>query len=373
MTNPFPADFTDLRPLIKNPARTRKAGEIEKTVLFPPSRSYETDLVKKLFGQKPIPDNFNLAEKLIEEIKAGSINLTPGQNSGWYDYQTYALESLILPEKFPERKKLEFTQSYKEELEELFKLLIALTRETHIKQLEIPMVAGAVRPRQTTHLIRINISPDLTVEPLATYYLRRARSYNFIHDVLKDALGEQSLSKMHRLTASGPVGRDLSSELKEMEALFFGTALIVANETGCALQIKHEDGSGYGVDKDVQFATQWAKNISSDPDVSTDNRMMVPVFYDVRRGMTKVWLVLGYQEESLEAEFTSKPRIKVFDKEGKQIDDSRLDVHYDGQRESLWYPAFAEIYVKKILSRDEFRKLCDSYKTRSEILKALQQ
>ena len=198
-------------------------GNTKKTVVFfPPSRSYETDLVKKLYGNKPIPDNFNLAEKLIEEIKAGSIDLTPRENSGWYDYQTYSLESLILPEKFPEGKKLEFTESYRKELEELFKSLLALTRETHIKQLEIPLMVGAAyRQGPAEQKIRIDISPELTLEPLATYYLRRARSYNFIHSVLKDMLGENNLAKIHRLTASGPVKKDLSLELKEMEALFY--------------------------------------------------------------------------------------------------------------------------------------------------------
>ena len=375
MTNPFPSDVTDLRRCIEDPLITHGAEENQKRVVFfPPSRSYETDLVKKLYDNKPIPDNFNLAETLIEEIKAGSIDLTPRKNSGWYDYQTYSLESLILPDKFPEGKKLEFTRSYREELEALFKSLLALTRETHIKQLEIPiMVGSAYRPGLTEQKIRIDISPELTLEPLATYYLRMARSYNFIHRVLTDTLGKNNLAKLHRLTASGPVKKDLSLELKEMEALFFGAALIVANETGCALQITKRDGSGNGVNKDIEFARQWMNHLSGDPDVSRDNRMMVPVFYDVQRKMTKVWVVLGYEQESVEVGFKSTPQIAVFDSQGKKIDESKLDVHYNDEVRSLWYPVFAEIYVKNILNRDEFRKLCDRYATRPEILKALQQ
>ena len=375
MTNPFPSDVTDLRRCIEDPLITHGAEEHQKRVVFfPPSRSYETDLVKKLYGNKPIPDNFNLAETLIKEIKAGSIDLTPRENSGWYDYQTYSLESLILPDKFPEGKKLEFTESYMKELEELFKSLLALTRETHIKQLEIPLMIGsAYRQRPPEVKIRIDISPELTLEPLATYYLRRARSYNFIHSVLTDTLGKNNLAKLHRLTASGPVKKDLSLELKEVEALFFGAALIVANETGCALQITNRDGSGNGGNKDIEFARQWMNHLSEDPDVSRDNRMMVPVFYDIPRKMTKVWVVLGYEQKSVEVGFKSAPRITVFDSQGKKIDESKLDVHYKDQVRSLWYPVFAEIYVKNILDRDEFRKLCDRYSTKPEILKALQQ
>ncbi len=375
LTNPFPADVTGLRSYIENPLITQGAEEHRNpAALFPPSRSYETDLVKKLYGQKPIPDNFNLAETLIEEIKAGNIDLTPRKDSGWYDYQTYALESLILPEKFPEAKKLVFTQSYTKELEELFKSLLALTRETHIKQLEIPLVAtAAYRPQPAEQKIRIDISPGLTLEPLATYYLRRARSYNFIHSVLKDMLGKNNLAKIHRLTAAGPVDKDLSLELQEMEALFFGAALSVAQETGCALQITDRDGSGHGGKQDLDFAGHWMNHLADDPDVSRDNRMMVPVFYDLQRNMTKVWVVLGYEEKSLEVGFDSTPQITVFDSQGKKVDESRLDIHYHDQVRSLWYPVFAEIYVKNILDRDEFRKLCDRYPTRPEILKALQQ
>lgn len=373
ITNPFPSDVTDLRRCIEDPltACGTEKPKVE-AALFPPSRSYETDFVKKLYGEKPIPGNFNLAEKLIEEIKAGNINLAPRENSGWYDYQTYSLESLVLPEKSPEGKKLDFTESYRKELEELFKSLLALTRETHIKQLEIPR-AGAGRPKRAEDRIRIDISPDLTLEPLATYYLRRARSYNFVHGVLTDMLGKNNLAKIHRLTASGPVEKDLSLELKEMEALFFGAALIVANETGCALRITNRDGSGDGSEKDIEFAGRWMNHLASDPDVSRDNRMMVPVFYDLQRKMTKVWVVLGYEEESLKVGFSSTPQITVFDSKGQKVDQSRLDVHYNSRVCSIWRPVFAEIYVRKILDRDEFRKLCDRYATGPEILNALQQ
>jgi hypothetical protein len=114
-------------------------------------------------------------------------------------------------------------------------------------------------------------------------------------------------------------------------------------------------------------------HLSDDPDVSRDTRMMVPVFYDIQKQMTKVWVVLGYEQKSAKVGFKSTPQITVFDGSGKKIDASRLDVHYNNQVHSLWYPVFAEIYVKNILDRDEFRKLCDKYATRPEILKALQQ
>ncbi len=56
MTNPFPSDFTDLRRYIENPLITQGPEKGQKPVaFFPPSRSYETDLVKRLYGKNPSP------------------------------------------------------------------------------------------------------------------------------------------------------------------------------------------------------------------------------------------------------------------------------------------------------------------------------
>jgi hypothetical protein len=38
----------------------------------------------------------------------------------------------------------------------------------------------------------------------------------------------------------------------------------------------------------------------------------------------------------------------------------------------LAYPVSVEIYVDRILDRDEFRKLCEEHRTQAKILQALQ-
>ena len=71
----------------------------------------------------------------------------------------------------------------------MFKALLALTRETHIKQLESPVLGaarGAHRAREPL------ISPGLTLEPLPTFYLGRARSYCFVNEVLEEAFGPEA-------------------------------------------------------------------------------------------------------------------------------------------------------------------------------------
>src|SRR5207253_6708622 len=128
------------------------------------------------------PDDFELAKELVAQVQAGKINLKPKQNSGWYDYQTWSLEPLILPDTTPEAKHLEFGEEYRGLLVELFKGVLALTRETHIKQLENPPEASAAPPPKEK--IKLFIAPEVSVEPLATAYLRRAIAYQFVRQVL---------------------------------------------------------------------------------------------------------------------------------------------------------------------------------------------
>jgi len=107
----------------------------------------------------------------------------------------------------PEAGCLELDASYRKQLLELFKGILALTRETHIKQLEAPLAGAARQP------IMIRIFPELSVEPLATYYFRRAASYSFIRKILEATFGAPALENMHRLTATGPVPSTLAEEL----------------------------------------------------------------------------------------------------------------------------------------------------------------
>jgi hypothetical protein len=364
LTNPFPAGISDFRPLFSKMAQ----GPEDVFIFFPPSRSVETDYMKTL--DYPLTDAFNLSDKLIEEIKTGKLNIKPEENSGWYDYQIYSLEPLILPDKFPETKKVEFGENYKKRLINLCKSLWATMKETHYEQGETG-VTGCTGEAGTTGttLPVIYIEPELSLEPLVTYYLRRADSYKFIHRALLDTFGQEGLKKMHRYTFSGPVEKNLDDELTDMEKLFTGSALLSAQEIGC----KIDSNSSNPLDKNnIEFIRKFIDNMDKDPDLSRDNRMMVPLFYEPEVGKTKVWLFLGYETTTLSVRFANRPAVTVFDKTGKKLDKNDVDIVYvDSCSKNLIYPVFEEIFVEKLLNREEFQKLCDKYKTRAEILEAL--
>jgi hypothetical protein len=288
---------------------------------------------------------------MIRGIRSRTIDLTPTAASGWYDYQTWALEPFVIPTRMPESARLEMDASYRKHLLENFKALLALTRETHIKQLEIPMVGAALGPMGVT------IRPELGAEPLPTYYFRRALSYRFIRTVLEKTFGAETLKSMHRQTATGPLPRHLDEELREIESLFSGAHVTVRRQLGLAHPADAE------AERDGARFLDWACQLDLDEDLARDPRMMVPLFYDVGRAKTKVWVVLGWASRPLSVNFASPPQWGV-----RESSDSQVYVNFEGVEHRLAYLVSAEVYVDRILDRDEFRFHCDAYVTRSAIL-----
>jgi hypothetical protein len=184
------------------------------------------------------------------------------------------------------------------------------------------------------------------VEPLPTYFERRARSYAFVRGVLQEA---GLLDTMHRVTPAGPVARPLEEELADIEGLFGSAASVARQELGLASA--HED--------DRRRLRQVAAGRDG---LRADVRMMVPVFLDVQRGI-KVWALLGWTSRTLEVAWDRAPAITVLK--------GRMGVRTTSSTYTMATPVFAELYVRRLLDRDEFRAVCDKHRTRQAILAAL--
>jgi hypothetical protein len=363
MTNQFSG--RDLREVVSEIDRKQPVTVEKGIYFFPPSVSHEAELIKRLYGNRPIPPGFDLMEELIRQVQAGNLALRPGQNSGWYDYQTWALEPMVCPEKCRESSNLELDESYRAQLIELFKGILSLTRETHIKQLEIPMAGAA--PLQPG----IDVYPELSAEPLATYYRRRAIGYRFVRDVIDRAFATGALAKMQRITAEGPQGDTLDAELSDIESLFRGAYLVVSREIGQTPDVS-AFSQGINADADAGRFRDWSANIGADEDIGQDVRMMVPIFYDVGRKKVKVWVFLGWSKRPLSVSFARPPQVvEVVDSSGRSVSADRINIAFKSQDCWIDYPVMAETYVTRILSRAEFRALCDRYQQAAEILKHL--
>lgn len=363
LTNPLAA--ADLRSVLAATDHGTAHPPPEEPCFFPPSAAHETEIVKQLFGAEPIPDDFVLVEEMIRRIRSGALDLTPRPESGWYDHQTWALEPLVVPERMPEAARLDLDEEYRKLLLELFKGLMTLTRETHIKQLEIALTGMGLGGFHEQFIL---IAPALSAEPLPTFYLRRALSYRFVREVLEDCLGPGQIQGLHRLTQAGPVQASLGDELAEIEALFFGAHVAVSRELGLRPDPAC-GGASAARSAAVRFAA-WTRRLASDPDLGQDVRAMVPVFYDIQRGKTKVWLFLGWSRRPATVSFAQPPRVTVLDSRGRPAR-QHPRISWATLFAELDYPVTAEVYVDRVLNRDEFRRLCDRCGSRREILREL--
>lgn len=354
--------------LTNPPARPGLCDSKERRAFLPASRSHEQVLVERLFGDRPIPDGFDLMTELIRRVRSGEIGLEPSEKSGWYDQQTWSLEPLIVPDRAPEAAHLKFGERYRRHLEDLFRGALALARETHVKQVAVAGT-GCLSSQQPIH-----VRPALTVEPLPSLFARRAASYRFVRSVLEDAFGAEALAGLHRLTQEGPCGPPLADELMFIEKLFDGAAAAARRELGLE--------AGPDEDKGTRQFAEWRANLAADLDVSRDCRMMVPVFFDLQRRKTKVWAFLGWRMVPVDVGYATEPGVlgvgqerppapEPADRQPEPQEVEPPSIEFSGDRYEFAVPVLAEVYVTRLLDRDEFRRHCDRYRTRDAILASL--
>lgn len=336
---------------LSKPALDEGSGE---RCFFPPSDSHEGRLVKELFSDVAPPEGFQLVDELIARLRDGRLDSTPKPGAGWYDHQFHALAPLLLPERMPEAERLVIGPRYRAELEQQFRALFALTRETHIKQLE-QLLAGGGMP--------LVVSPRLSIEPLAELYRRRADGYRFIRNVLGEFLGEPALANARRVCPEGTEEVPLLEELVWMENLFRGAHSIVRQELGFG-DISEE------LLPASLLTRQWLRQWKEDPDLATDPRCVVPLFFDVERKKTKVTAVLGFHSTSVKARFLTPPRVEVYGSGGRSQGAS--GVIFSDASHLTARPVTAELYVSRVPDREEFQALCDEHGSAEAILEVLQ-
>jgi hypothetical protein len=331
--------------------------------LFPASTSRETVLFEDLF-LAGVPENANLMRELIKHIRSGKVNLQPGPGSGWYDYQAYALETLLLPEKGEERDKLMLTRAYKKRMLEAFQALITKRRETHVRQLDITNAPTAAPPPP-----REKIKPRLRVEPCPSYFLRTARAYAFLANFLESVVGRETLVSLHGLKNEGPRKQNLDAELAWMRDLFYGLYLISAEDLGLAPTLAADEPVQR--DRCYALAAEWLAKAFQDEDLAADTRVGVPVIVDTERQVARLWLTLGVRLSKLDVRYARPPSLKPAQTGTWQT------VPAD-QLEPVQYlipvDEFAEVDLHglKVLTREELRAVCDREKTKAAIVDALQ-
>ncbi len=329
--------------------------------VYPGSRSKETDLFRQLFPNG-VPPSADLMRALIRAIRSGTVDLAPKSGSGWYEYQIHALETFLLPEKGEEHAKLMLTKAYKKRMLEAFAALMTKRRETH-SLMEPAAAAMLVTPPPA------RIKPRLRVEPGPSYYVRMARSYDFLLSFLLSALGEDGLSALHGMREEGERSKSLLEELRWMREFYYGLHLLSAEDIGMAPALRPDEP----VDRTAceSRATDWLDSYGSDADLKADTRVSVPLYFDVPGRRTRLWSTVGVRLAKLNVSYARPPKIRPDgettiwqDAERSQLEDADYVIAVD---------EFAEADMPGLqpLTRKEFRDVCDTHKTRPEILDAL--
>jgi hypothetical protein len=375
LTNPFDAlsfkHIADPSNVGKDLARLwKEAGLPPKpdgpTVhLLPYSTSREVVLFNRLFGASGLPEGADLMMEFVKAIRDGRVDLAPKDNSGWYDYQVYALETFLLPERGEESGKLLLTKKYKERMLQAFKALITKRRETHVRHLGrgaarcAPPPSGALKPR-------------LRVEPNPTFFIRTARAYAFLQTYLEATIPEDVMKRLTGRKEGGSRSMPLADELEWIKRFFYGLHLLSCEDIGMRPALLERELQ----DPDVcmKAASDWLSKWPDDPDFAIDTRVSVPIFVDEINGKTQLWCTLGVRGAKLKAWYAKPPKWRPkaeHDDEPEWQEMKSWNVRPAGF--VILVDEFAEVTLKglRVLSREELRNACDAEGTKEKIVRAL--
>jgi hypothetical protein len=378
LTNPYLSyTIEDLIPLVPNAAALANPSAIQTAfsathppiklctgtllAFLPASRSKEVDYLDEKFCAG-VPAGTNLLDVLVNAIRNGDVDLATSADSGWYDYQLHALETLLLPERGPENQHLLLTAGYKKKLIDTFKSLLIQNRETHVKQLAGATGSSGPPPPP------VDLYPLLPAEPFASYYLRSARGYRFLRTFLDAAVGTNFAAGTARLLENGVRGAtSLEEELDHRVALLYGLHFLSADAVGMSR------GEGLLVDEmsaiDVEHATSvakmWLAGWRTDADVARDPRVVVPIRYGL--GATTYWAVIGVKAVQARAEF-------VKGHEPMATPTPCWSGNIVAHRYALLVEDTAEFELpadRPPPTRSELRAVCDAHDTKDAIVRAL--
>jgi hypothetical protein len=337
----------------------------EAVAVYPSSESREQLLFERLFPQN-LPEDADLMQELIKRLRSGAIDLKPRPNSGWYDHQVYALEILLLPEKGPENNKQVLTKAYKQRLLEAFKALLTKRRETHVRQLGI--AKGVME--EAPHLPD-QVKPRFRIEPCPTYYVRTARAYAFLANFLEAAVGKEALQSLYGLRKEGKREMDLFHELQFMKDLFYGLYFLSLEDLGAKPDLAAEEVVDRN--KTALVAENWLSYLreGKDKDLASETYVAVPIYIDMNRQRTRLWITLGVRLARLDTSYAVGPRLRMPNARDGWQQVERFNLGTANYLLAVDEAAEVELQGLKVLTRDELKAVCQREKTREAILKAL--
>lgn len=405
----FREQFSDFKALIRSlkssqaRERTKERGNINPSqvgiAFWPFATSKEAQLFAKLYGGSFELPPTEVMGDLVASIRNGSVDLAPNPESGWYDHQLYALETLLLTDKAKEAPKLFLRRDYKKILRKAFTSMMTKRRETHVKDLFTPVLLCTRFDGSSTPPY-----PSLSVQPCATTYLRTARAYRFLASEIRRLLGTEQISTIEVTDLKG----SLDHELRNAAILFYGLYIVVCNDLCMIPSILPGELEGLvsgfdniersSITDEFQIALSsrvsdstikewylvwkstknWLDKAPKAKFLTEDQRLIVPVLGNASRTKYRYWSILGTRLVKIEASYIRPPRtthnyskIKIDETDQEKI---------DTLRRKFWTPkeylvpvnVFEEVTLgPRPLSRKEFQAICDRGDSKEDILEML--
>ncbi len=279
LTNPLRPSVVHLMPA--DASCSEKAAKSPHAFLAA-SSTPEVSLFEELYPTG-IPANVDLMDDLVSAIREGRLSLRPTAETGWYGHQLFALETLLVTDKSEERRKVAFTAKYKKRLKEAFQTMLVQHRETHAKQADVAQPTAVAIPDV----------PDFRVEPLATVYVRHARTYVFLEQALDPILGDGWLDRAKPFGENGAESETLRARIRRARDLFYGLYLTASQDIGLKPTLDQVGDPGQANWAGLASAAdKWLLGLAEDPIAKRDVRVMVPIA-SLDGDRAKYWAVIG--------------------------------------------------------------------------------
>jgi len=328
-------------------------------VFLPAFGQVDVELIWR-FASRGGPREGTWAGDYAAAVREGTIATAPTRGGAWFDFMAYAWAALLTPDAAPDAAKISWDDGYKKRLAESY--------VTGFDQVGVRTPEPA--PRGTAEVLAVDVTPEFRLEPLPEYYLRMARAYARLEVIVRAALTPAVMERVAGRREGGVAAASLAAEAADLRDLFYGLYLLSCADVGTTPVV------GYGEVPDraaaAKRAFEWLGNWRSDADMARDVRelwLLGPADPSDPTKGNVYRCVLGVRALDIEIKYDKKPSYSLMGTT------RTAELHFKPVTYTVLVPVVVEVVVRgeKMLTRAEFRKICDEQKAESAIVAALKE
>lgn len=333
----------------------------ELFVFLPALGQPEVELIRRWVARGKVPEG-SWAEAYAAATSEGEGAPAPARDAPWPDYMAYAWEALLKPEATPEAAKMTWDDGYKARLSESFVTSFDQVRGR---------APAAPPPAAGGEGVAVDVTPDLRLEPLPEYYVRMARAYARLGDILTAELTPAVLEGIRgRRERGAAAAESVAEEAADISELFFGLYLLSCADVGITPSLRYAEVADRAAA--ATRAHEWLANWRADQDMATDVREAWPLgpADPSNPGKGTVYrCVLGVRAVDVEVKYDRKPSFSV------SGTTRTADLHFKPGKYTVYVPVIVEVVVpgSKPLTKVQFRNICNEHKAEGAIVAALKE